>query len=284
MARVLIAGCGYVGSALAEWLVVDTHRVWGLRRRPVAMPLGVQPIVADLSDARTLKELPDGLDTVIYAVSPGGADDPHYRAACVIGVQELLEALARGGQRLQRFILVSSTSVYGQSGGEWVDETSATDPTGFSGRRLLEGERLLLSSGVPATVVRFGGIYGPQRSRLVESVRTGRVSYRARPVQWTNRIHRDDCAGVLRHLMGLESPEEIYLGVDSEPATQQAVMTWIAGALGSPPPRRADREPRDKRRSRSNKRVRNQRLLDSGYEFRYPSYREGYTAVLTDLL
>jgi nucleoside-diphosphate-sugar epimerase len=284
MSRVLIAGCGYVGSALAERLVVDTHQVWGLRRRPVAMPLGVQPIVADLTDSRTLKELPDALDSVVYAVSPGGTDDPHYRAACVIGVQELLEALARGRQRVERFILVSSSSVYAQSGGEWVDETSATEPVHFSGSRLLEGERLLLASGVPATVVRFGGIYGPRRTRLVESVRSGQASYRTRPVQWTNRIHRDDCAGVLRHVMGLESPEELYLGVDCEPATQESVMTWIAGALGAPPPRRADRESRGARRARGSKRIRNQRLLDSGYVFRYPSYREGYTAVLAELL
>jgi len=133
-------------------------------------------------------------------------------------------------------------------------------------------------------VVRFGGIYGPRRTRLVESVRSGQASYRSRPVQWTNRIHRDDCAGVLRHVMRMQAPEPLYLGVDCEPATEEAVMTWLAGALGAPPPRRANKEARSTRRSRGSKRVRNQRLLDAGYRFRYPTYREGYAAVLADLL
>jgi nucleoside-diphosphate-sugar epimerase len=220
----------------------------------------------------------------VYAVSPGGDTDPHYRAACVNGVEGLLDALARGRQRLSRFILVSSTSVYAQGRGEWVDETSETQPTQFRGRRLLEGERLLLTSGVPATVVRFGGIYGPRRTRLVDSVRAGRATYRARPVRWTNRIHRDDCAGVLRHIMRMPSPENLYCGVDCEPASEQAVMTWLAGVLGAPPPRPADKPPRGARASSGNKRIRNQRLLDAKYAFRFPTYREGYTAVLADML
>lgn len=284
MARILIAGCGYVGSALAAELVTEGHDVWGLRRRPLALPLGVRPIAADLADPSALKELPEELDAVCYLVSAGGSDDPHYRAAYVDGPRALIEALAGQAQPPARFVFVSSTAVYAQDAGEWVDEESATEPAHFSGRRLLEGERLVLSGPIPATVLRLAGIYGPRRSRLIEQVRSGAASYRRRPEQWTNRIHRDDCAGVLKHLLALERPDPLYVGVDSEPAPQRLVMEWLAGVLGAPVPRGVAATDPGLRRSRGNKRCRNQRLLDAGYVFRFPSYREGYRQVLEGMV
>ena len=110
-----------------------------------------------------------------------------------------------------------------------MSESSEVAPAHWSGKRLLEGEQLALQALLPsACVVRFGGIYGPRRTSLIDSVRSGRASYRADPPQYTNRIHREDCAGVLRHLMGLENPESIYLAVDNEPAEERAVQLWLA--------------------------------------------------------
>jgi nucleoside-diphosphate-sugar epimerase len=278
LAKVLIAGCGYLGNALGSALLCDAHEVWGLKRRPVGLALGIRPVEADLGLAATLRELPTGLDFVFYMVSPGGSDDALYRAAYVEGLRHFLEALEAGRERPRRLFFVSSTAVYAQQDGEWVDETSPTEPRHFSGRRLLEGERLLLESPFAATVVRLGGIYGPRRARLVERVRTGSAVYRRKPPQYTNRIHRDDCVGALRHLMGLEAPERLYLGVDCEPAAEASVLGWLAGALGAPPPRAVESAPRG--RGNANKRCRNERLLASGYGFRYPTFREGYTAVL----
>lgn len=283
MAKILIAGCGYVGSALAAELVMEGHDVWGLRRRPLSLPLGVRPIAADLGDPSALKDLPGRLDAVVYLVSAGGADDPHYRSAYVEGPRILLEALDAQMPAPGRFLFVSSTAVYAQDHGEWVDETSPTEPTHFSGRRLLEGEQLVLAGPIRPVVVRLAGIYGPRRTRLIEQVRSGTATYRRRPEQWTNRIHRDDCAGVLKHLLFLERPERLYLGVDCEPASQRAVMEWIAGALGAPTPRAVSAADSGVRRSRGNKRCSNRRLLESGYVFRFPTYREGYRQVLEEM-
>jgi len=277
VARILIAGCGYVGSALAASLVRDGHEVWGLRRRIAALPDGVHPIEADLALASSLSGLPPELDFVFYLASPAGADDALYRAAYVEGVGNLLDALESAGQRPQRVFFASSTAVYAQRAGEWVDESSSTEPRHFSGRRLLEAEQRLADGCPAATVVRFGGIYGPRRTRLVERVRTGAASYHADPPRYTNRIHRDDCVGVLRHLMQLEAAAERYLAVDCEPAPEKTVLDWLAGTLGAPPPRRAET---DDPAARGNKRCRNARLLGSGYSFRYPTFREGYAAVL----
>ncbi len=284
MARILIAGCGYLGSALAERLVSDGHDVWGLRRRPALLPAGVQPLAADLGAPHSLKELPEALDLIFYMVSPGGPDDPHYRGAFVDGVRALQEALARQRRRPRRLFFVSSTAVYGQQDGEWVDEKSPAEPLHHSGRRLLEGEELVRAGPIPACVVRLGGIYGPRRSGLVDRVRTGRARHRKSPPQWTNRIHRDDAAGALRHLISLKRPEPVYLGVDCEPCTDRVVLEWLAGVLGAPPPRAAADDELPERSTRANKRCRNQRLLASGYQFAYPTFREGYRALLEELL
>ncbi|HVH19757.1 MAG TPA: NAD-dependent epimerase/dehydratase family protein, partial [Myxococcota bacterium] len=217
MAKVLIAGCGYVGSALGAALVADGDVVFGLRRRVVSLPAGVQPIEADLAVAKTLRDLPPRLDFVVYAASPGGADDALYRTAYVEGVGRLLDALAAQGQNPKRIFLLSSTSVYGQDRGDWVDETSPTQPLDFRGKRILEAEGLLGASGQAATIVRLGGIYGPQRISMIERVRSGRAIVARGGPRYTNRIHRDDCAGALRHLMRLPAPEGVYLGVDCEP-------------------------------------------------------------------
>lgn len=202
-----------------------------------------------------------------------------YRRAYVDGLRALLAELDRRGQKPARLLFASSTSVYPNDDGSWVDESAPVASSGFKATRLLEGERLALSSSIRAVVVRFGGIYGPRRTGTIDRVRAGRAVYREDATRYTNRIHRDDCAGVLQHLAGLEDPQPIYVGVDSDPAAELTVYNWLAGVLGSPEPRAAGPGDREATRG-SNKRCRNDRLLGSGYTFRYPSFREGYRAVI----
>jgi nucleoside-diphosphate-sugar epimerase len=277
--RVLIAGCGYVGSALARRLTDASCEVFGLRRKPSGLPDGIQPIAADLLECATLRALPADLDAVLYTAAADGFDEAAYKAAYVDGLRNLLGALEEQHQSPRRILFTSSTAVYGQSDGEWVDETSLTGPRGFSGRCVLEGEQLLLASRYPSLVLRLGGIYGPGRTRLIESVRSGKARLREGPSHYTNRIHRDDCAGALAHLLGLEAPQRIYLGVDCEPADEVLVLHWLAERLGVPPPQV---EPtRANGRSPGSKRAANDRLLASGYRFLYPTFREGYGALLS---
>jgi nucleoside-diphosphate-sugar epimerase len=282
MARILIAGCGYVGEELGNLLLADGHDVWGLRRNPRSLRAGIEIIAADLAQPEDLRDLPGGLDVVFYLVSPNGSEDALYRRAYVDGIRGLIGALYLQRQK-PRLLFASSTAVYAQSDGGWVDESSETVPDHWSGKRLLEGEQIALRALPSATVIRFGGIYGPRRTSLIDSVRSGRAVYRASPPQYTNRIHRDDCAGALRYLMGLENPEAIYLGVDNEPAEERAVLLWLAGVMGSPEPRAAEKKEASKR-PRGNKRCRNARLVQSGYTFRYPTFREGYSAVLEGMV
>lgn len=275
MATVLIAGCGYVGTALGSLLAADGHTVWALRRHPAILPPDVRQIAADLTVPETLQVLPPAIEWVFYTAAPDVHDDAAYQRIYVEGVRNLLHALTERRVHPRRIFLTSSTGVYGESSGAWVDEESPATPHGFSGVRLLEGERLLLEGPFPATILRLGGLYGPGRASLVEQVRRGES-----PIYF-NRIHRDDVVGALRHLMMLPRPAALYLGVDHEPTPLSVVLDWLAEALGAPPTRREGSSEIRAPRHPANKRCRNARLLASGYAFRYPTFREGYAALLT---
>ena len=346
MARILIAGCGYVGSALAERLTraglpgaggaVAGHAVWGLRREAAGLPGGVQPFIADLCDQNSLENLPSDLDFVFYTAAAEASSEDAYRAAYIEGLGNCLAALKSRNQNLKRFFLASSTAVYGQDAGEWVDEDSPagdspTEPEGspaeapgFRGRIMREAEALALGSGHPAVIARFGGIYGPGRTRFMERALRGEMGEGAAHERWTNRIHRDDCAGALHHLMEITQVKSIYNVVDEVPAAQGEVARWLyerhvalkgspapgQPATGQPAPDRAAAIARPEGASRTSsqegafgddrdillaesgqparldtagrrgKRCSSERLRAAGYRFRYPTYQEGYGALL----
>ena len=174
---------------------------------------------------------------VFYTAAPNGTDDAAYRAIYVDGLRHVLEALVHQRQAPQRVLLTSSTAVYAQSTGAWIDETSPAEPAHFTGRRVLEGERLLLDGPFPATVIRFGGIYGPGRTSLIERVRQGVATCRDGPPLYTNRIHRDDCAWCTPSSDDVADASITYIGVDHEPADYCDLLRWLAVQLGAPPPR-----------------------------------------------
>lgn len=274
--RVLIAGCGYVGCELGDRLArTDGHEVWGLRRDPSGVPSSVRPLAADLLDPELGRRLPT-VDRVVFAASADASAPEEYRAAYVEAVRNLLTALAERPDPPDRIVYVSSTAVCGDASGGWVDEETPPAPQSFRGEIVLEGEQLVRAGAIPAVVMRLGGIYGPGRTRLVERVRSGQAQCPDDGPFWSNRIHRDDAAGALRHLLELEEPAEVYLGVDDAPAPICDVYRWVADLLGAPEPR-VDPGARPRR---SNKRCSNRRLRESGYRFEFPSFREGYGAML----
>ncbi len=278
--RVLIAGCGRIGQALGEQLAAGGARVFGLRRRPEALPPAIEPIQADLHDPAALAaRVPADLDAVYYIVTPGSYDDAGYRRAFVEGLGQLAEVLRNQPAPPQRLVFVSSTAVYGQSDGEWIDETSPTEPERFSGRRLLEAEAIALDGPWAGVVARFGGIYSAERDALVGKAREGEPCQAG---QYTNRIHAADVVGSLAHLGDPRVAPGVYLGVDDEPATQCEVLDYIAEQLDLPLPPRAG-PGAGGMRGVGSKRGSNRRLRASGYAFRYPTFREGYQAILGQL-
>ena len=275
MKRLLIAGCGDLGIRLSRRLSSQKWSVHGLRRNPQALPTPIQAVRADLLDPDSLSEIPQHWDAIVYQATPDQRTPAGYRNAYVRGLENLSLQC-----RAHRLIFVSSTAVFGQARGEWVDERSPTRPDAFSGQILLEAEALAARAGGMA--VRFSGIYGPGRDFLIRSIRSGRAQCRAEPPQWTNRIHSEDCAGVLAHLLELENPEKVYCASDSRPAPRCEVLDWLAGQLDLPHPVR-EIEDRDDNGEEADqgKRVCNRQLLESGFTFQYPDYITGYRELLT---
>lgn len=277
--RVLVAGCGKLGSAIAS-LLTDSATVFGLRRNPDRLPAGIHPLKADLMHPESLeKVVPDNLDVVIYCLTPASYDEQGYRDAYVNGLANLIAVL--GEQPLKRLIFVSSTSVYSQNDDGWVDETSSTRPSRFSGEQILAGERTALESGHPATIVRFSGIYGPSRQRFLDEVIEGRMDPQ-KPAPFSNRIHEEDAARAVefmtrRALTGAPL-EELYIASDCEPVRLDEVVEWVRQQTPCAEPVEGAR----KGGRAGSKRCSNRRLLETGFRFLFPSFREGYRPMIAN--
>jgi len=275
---VLVVGAGDVGLLAAQKLAQSGMAVVALRRSRVDMPKGVTLLQADITDADSLRALADyRFDYVVVTTAAGSRDETIYRRVYVDGLRNVLTQLVRQATPLQRIVLASSTGVYGQSQGEWVDETSVTEPAEFSGRIQLEAEQLARDTGVATTAVRLGGIYGPGRERLIRQVEAGEFCAQE-PAHYTNRIYRDDAARLLAFIVTRAQQElelaDCYIGVDNEPSTLYEVQAYLAAKLGIMI-RAGNDAP-----ARGSKRCRNALLLRTGFKFHYPNYRIGYGALL----
>ncbi|AWY41929.1 NAD-dependent epimerase/dehydratase family protein [Pseudomonas putida] len=276
---VLIAGCGDVGSRLAKQLLAAGWEVHGLRRDVSRLPEGVIGVAGDLFNKECPATWPIGaVDYLVYCAAATNHDEAGYRAAYVEGLQHVLEWLDDYGQAPSRLLFVSSSSVYGQQEGEWVDEASPAVATGFSGRLMLEAEQIALGSGIPASILRLTGIYGPGRERLLTQVREG---YRVAvdPPLYANRIHADDAAGLMAYLLEADrrgvALDDVYIGVDDAPAALADVVGWMREYLGV-----TEWADEASVRRTGSKRCSNARARALGWEPKYPSFREGYAAIL----
>ena len=270
--RVLIAGCGDVGNVLAVSLLRDGHVVYGLKRDTSTLPDGVSAIQADLLKPGTLTHLPTEIDSLVFLPTPASRDQAGYEAIFINGWENLWAGLK---QTPARTVLVSSTAVFGESNGGIVDEETPPEPTGFNGKVLLEMEQLAGSCTDNLVVVRISGIYGPGRERLIRLAVSEGFEVQQFPPCFTNRIHRDDAAAVLKHLMLIDKPKALYIASDDQPAPRYDVVKWLAEAQGATAPTGLTDE-----HANCGKRVSNQRLRDSGFSLSYPDYRVGYGAVL----
>lgn len=281
-----MAGCGDLGTEAGLRFAAAGHRVVGWRRSAEKLPGEIEGVSADLTSAN-LPPVSSDTSAVVIAVAAESSTEAAYRAAYVDGLANVLRALDRDDVRPRRVLFVSSTAVYGDADGGWVTEDTTPAPGGFSGRIILEAEELLHrhfeGTDTDTVVLRLGGIYGPGRTRLIDQVRSGSAATPAE-ARYTNRIHRDDAAAAIVHLCSMEgTPHPAYLGVDNHPAEMGEVLRFLAEELGLPHPPAAPREPEASAGQAGrggNKRCSNQRLRDTGFEFSYPTYREGYRAIL----
>ena len=281
MAKILIIGCGSIGTQLAHVLSANGHRVTGLKRNsPKTAADPINYFTADMTAPADLNDLATDFDTVYFIVSPDGRNEQSYRDIYESGLNHLLKHFSRAGSNPQ-WIFVSSTSVYGQSQGEWVDEDSIAQPANVTSQLIRQAEQKLLALNADNIIVRFSGIYGPGRESLLRMARQT-LAIQQHPPYFTNRIHQQDCVGVLaflleRRLAGV-ALEQCYLASDDDPAPMWEVVSWLAEHLSCQPPTVKSIDPD----SVMNKRCNNQRLKALGYQFHYPGFKDGYLELISD--
>jgi nucleoside-diphosphate-sugar epimerase len=222
---------------------------------------------------RSLDVLPHGITALVYAPTPGARTPEAYRAVFVDGLRHLLTAL--DAQALRRVLLVSSSAVYGEHAGSWVDENTAPAPLGFNGELLLEAEHWLAAQSVPSVILRLAGLYGPGRLQLVERLRAGQVRVPRQTPHWANRMHIDDAAAATVHLLSLSDPAPLYLGCDDTPLPLDALYDHLANLIDAPAPPTGPAPS-----GIGSKRLSNARLRASGFVPQWPDARDGYAALL----
>lgn len=271
--RILIAGCGDVGTALSIQLSDQGHSVYGLRRSIKTLPDSITPIAADLYDTKTLKNLPE-IDILVYCAAPSRGVKDAYQRTYIDGFSNLLQALPCAPKHC---FFTSSTSVYAQDNHQWIDESSETLPISEKGKLMLCAEQQVQALSLQSTIIRFSGIYGPGREHLINQVKSGK-GLKNNKLQYSNRIHRADCASIINHLINLLIKNvkiaPLYLASDNLPTPISEVMSWLAQQT------KTTASDFSIERNTPSKRCDNKQLLDTGYSFLYPNYKLGYQEIL----
>jgi nucleoside-diphosphate-sugar epimerase len=289
--RVLIVGCGYVGVPLGAELVRQGHEVFGVRRSAGGgdelAKAGIKPLTADITKPEDLAVLPEPFDWVVNCVSSTQGGVEEYRQVYLQGTRNLVEWLAKTPPK--KFVYTSSTSVYGQTDGSPVKETSPTEPASETSRVLVETEKVLLEAAqqkkLPAVILRVAGIYGPERGHLFLQYLKNEAKIPGQGERIINMIHRDDLITVIISALKNGRAGEIYNAVDDEPVAQIHFFRWLSETLGKwMPPFATEPETAERKRALTNKKVQNRRLkMELGYQFKYPNFRKGYTAEIQRL-
>lgn len=275
----LITGCGDLGQRVGQALAARDWQIHAIRRNPDGQPPEFDWHAADHSIPGSLTFV-EALrpDFVLATFNPTSRDIAGYWQGFSTAAKNLLSSLK--SHRPQHIIMVSSTRVYAEAEGGWVDESSALSESDERALAIIDAERQFLESGLPTTIVRFAGIYGGSSTRLISKVARGEIAAE-KPLRYTNRIHREDCAGLLVHLLEMadknQSMAPIYNGVDDNPSPAHEVEQWLAKNLGVPV--NTTSEPPHTEQV-NHKRCRNDLLHACGYELRFPDYRTGYHEML----
>jgi nucleoside-diphosphate-sugar epimerase len=274
MSATLIVGCGYLGRRVAALWRGQGRRVFAASRHAAHLPGDVESIVCDVLDPASLKSLPRA-ETILYAVGFDRTSGASMRSVYVDGLANVLAHLPAPA----RFVYVSSSSVYGQTDGGWVDESSPTEPVEESGRIVLDAEATLRARMPNAIVLRFAGIYGPGRLLRRQTIEKG-APIVGDAEKWLNLIHVDDGARAILAAEERGHPGRVYNICDDHPVRRRYFYAALARRLGAPeptfvPPPNQPPPPHE----RAHRRLNNRRMKEElRVEPAYPDYEQGLRA------
>lgn len=284
--NVLIVGCGYLGlRAARRWLAAGcsvTALTRSAQRAEELERQGIAPVIGDVLQPSTLAGLPRA-DVLLYAVGFDRGAGVSKERVYIEGLRHVLQTMTT---RVGRIVYVSSSSVYGQEGGEWVDEHSPTHPRSEGGRICLAAEQVLrealAASAASGCILRLTGLYGPGRLLARREALQQGTPLAGSPQAWLNLIHVEDAAEAAVAAADRPAPEPIYLVTDDRPVTRGEYFSRLAELCGAPPPR-FDPAQTPRHGPGLNKRCRNERLRTSlGVSLRYPTLEEGLPASVGD--
>ncbi|HEV3344088.1 MAG TPA: SDR family oxidoreductase [Pirellulales bacterium] len=281
----MIVGCGYLGHRVARRWLAAGDLVYAVTRRAERAAAwqgeGIRPIVADVTRPETLAGLP-AVDSVLYAVGHDATSGQTHQASYAGGLRNVLGALSPNFRRL---IYISSTGVYGDRRGDWVDEETPCEPQRAAGQACLAAERMLEEHRLAqrAVILRLAGLYGPDRIPRQTALLAG-DPIDAPQHGFLNLIHVDDAveAVLAAASADLQLPRR-FLVSDGAPVERSEYYAELARLVGAPPPRfRApDGETPAHARAGADKRISNARMLaELKVVPRFPSYREGLKAIV----
>ncbi len=287
--RLVIFGCGYVGSAVARDALNRGWHVTALTRNAAKASVlregGIEVVVADLASPSWYEQVPNSPQLVLNCVSSGGGGIDGYRRSYLEGMASILAWSQLGREPIGTFVYTSSTSVYGQGGGVVLDESASTETSGERGQLLTETEAALQTAqGVCRRwfVLRLAGIYGPERNYFVDQVRLGQVSGMGE--QHLNLIHRDDIVGAIWACFGAPPAiaNEVFNVADDGAATRAEIASWLAGRFGVPGPQFTGEPAGGRQRVTPDRIIGNTKLKARlGWQLRHPTFREGYAKLLS---
>jgi nucleoside-diphosphate-sugar epimerase len=284
--RVLIVGCGYIGLPLGAELVRLGHDVCGVtrsdRNHAALQAASIQPFIADVAQRTDFDKLPPPFDWVVNTVSSSKGGVEEYKQVYLQGTRHLIDWLSTAPPK--KFVYTSSTSVYGQTDGSQVKESSPAEPAGETSQVLATTEKLLLDAAhgkkLPAVILRVAGIYGPERGHLFLQYLKDEARIPGRGERLLNMIHRADVVGCIIAALKNGQAGEVYNAVDDEPVPQIHFFRWLSETLGkNMPPFGDEPAPAGRKRAVTHKKVLNRKLkAELGYQFKYPTFRQGYSA------
>ena len=280
----LVVGCGYLGTPVAEKWLRDGHRVHVLTRSAEHAELfsrqGMSPILGDITVPETLVDLPE-VEHVLCAVGYDRRAGLSINTVYVEGLTHLLDALST---KTARLIYVSSTGVYGQNDGAWIDENSPCLPVRAGGVACLEAERRLQNHviGRRSVILRMCGIYGPGRVPRIADIKAGR------PIMspedgYLNLIHREDAVRSILLAEENAVPPDLILVGDGCPVLRRDYFSYLAQLLETDLPdfETPQQGAAVSARALSDKRVTNRKMLDIlQIRLEYPSFREGLASIV----
>lgn len=269
----LIIGCGYLGRRVAKLLLHENGRVSALTRSESTAAAfaeqGIEPLLGDVMRPESLT-FPD-VDALVYAVGFDRTSSYSKHETYVTGLANVLDR----APTVRSFVYVSSTSVFGQTDGEWVHEDSPTEPATDGGKICLEAENLLQNRVPNACIVRLAGIYGPNRLLRKVAALKNSEPISGNPDAHLNLIHVDDAARLVTQLSSAPTTESVYLGCDGEPLTRRAFYEELCGLVGAAEPTFDPGLPTRNSATGVNKRCRSTQLAALPFEFEFPTAREG---------